>query len=745
MITILTYMKKAIKILFLILGSFVIVVSGILTYFFATTSSTKLDDNKFVNFDRKITYFDDAGSVFLTQSNGLSIVDSASIPSHTKNAFIAIEDKRFYSHNGIDVKRLMGATLKNVKSLSIKEGGSTITQQLIKNTHLSSEKTLKRKLNEIKLSLKLERKYSKDEILEKYLNTIYFGDNCYGILEASKHYFDKAPKDLSINESAILASIIKSPANYSPKRKVENCFKRKNVVLKAMYEQKFIDKFTYEKCIKEQVLTANSGEKYGYDISHFTADKISNLIENAPYSINDLKIYTTLNRSAQNILENSISDIGYDLEKSAILMDKNGQIMAYTSTCADINRQLGSALKPLAVYAPAIEKNLINSFTIISDEKTDFNGYSPSNYNDRYYGNISVKESLEKSSNTVAVKILNYLGAKTSINYLEKMNFNAMENDANLSLALGSTTKGDKLSTLTAGYSVFINGGNYNNPNAINKIVFNNKSINNKSTSKKVFSNDTAYIVCDMLKGVVQNGTAKKLSSLPFSVYAKTGTVGDKNGNSDAYCISFTKEYILGVRLSAKQGKKLDNSITGGGLPASISKTIWENLYKHKAYPTEIEMPQNVKKIMIDKIAFEENNKIVLADNLAPKRYVKEVLCKENNIPNEKSTRFSFPKMEKPKLSIENNQITIRLCVIEYYNVVIFRSLNNKNELVYDTKDNNKEVFIDASAEPDKIYDYYAVPYYMDNENKKHFGEKIYIGTIKSPRINLGDWWDLDI
>ncbi|MBQ3115618.1 MAG: transglycosylase domain-containing protein [Clostridia bacterium] len=734
-------MKKAFKIVLFILGSIFILFSGITSYFFIATSNVKLDDKKLVNLDRTITFYDDAGEVFFLQSNGQNVVDSKDIPSHTKNAFIAIEDKRFYSHSGIDMKRLVGATIKNVKSMSIKEGGSTITQQLIKNTHLSSEKTLKRKLNEIRLALKLEKKYSKDEILEKYLNTIYFGDNCYGISEASKHYFDKTPSELTVNESAILASIIKSPATYSPKRNEQKCFNRKNVVLKAMFEQGYIDKNTFEKC-KNEPLKIKDGGGYHYDISHFFIDETSKLIENSPYDNSDLKIYTSINKFAQEIVENAIENIKIDCDKSAVLINKNGKIVAYSSNCPDSPRQLGSAFKPLSVYAPAIEKDVINSFTIINDEKVDFNGYSPSNYNNRYYGDLSVKESLEKSSNTISVKILNSLGTKYSINYLQKLNFDVKDSDANLSLALGSTYNGDKLSTLTAGYGVFINGGNYIKPSAINKMVVNNRrTINITQPKTQVFSSDTAYIVADMLKGVVDNGTAKKLSSLPFSVYAKTGTVGDKNGNSDAYCISLTSEYILGVRLSAKQNKKLDNSITGGGLPTSISKEIWENIYKDN-YPKEIAMPSSVKKVLIDKISFEQDKTILLAEEIAPKRYVREVLCKEKSLPNVISTRFSSPKIEKPKLSINNKQICISLCVVEYYDVIILRENEQMEIEVYNTKNNDRTYFVDSAILPDKIYSYYAIPYFIDNHGNKRFGEKIFIETIKAPRINLDAWWD---
>ncbi len=734
-------MRKWLKILLFTLGSFVIMIVGVLTYANILTFNEKIDEKKFVNPSRAVIYYTDDGEVLSERSKGVEVVEISDIKKHTQNAFIAIEDKRFYSHNGVDKKRLVGAVVNNIKSLSFKEGASTITQQLIKNTHLSGEKTIKRKLAEIKLAKKLEKKFTKKEILEKYLNTIYFGDNCYGIASASKHYFDKNVQELTINESAILAGVIKSPQKYSPTKNVDNCIDRKNTVLKAMFNQGFISESEYKNNCALGVKTKTLSTKKLYDSTYFIDKEISNTIEKSPYFGDLVEVYTGVNIRCENILKNAVDNIDINAYKSAILMDKNGKIIAYSSNIGDVNRQMGSILKPLSVYAPAIEENVVDSFTMVSDERCNFNGYSPSNYNNRYYGKLSVKDALANSSNTVAVKILNSLTVNKSVNYLQKMNFNISNNDRALTLALGATEQGGKLSNVVASYSTFLSGGYYTSPHSVINMRLGGKVVDKNVNKRIVFSSDSAYIVADMLKETVKSGTAKKLSTLPFPVYAKTGTVGDKNGNSDAYTVSFTDKYILGVWIGAKDEEKLSNNITGGSLPTTISKNIWEEIYKSIPYPDEIEMPNTVQKINIDKISFDNDGKVVLADKIAPKRFVKEVLVKKSAMPNAVSTRFSSPKIEKPILSVKNNEIIIRLCQIEYINTRIYKACDNKIELIFDSANNNALEIIDNNLIEDKIYEYYVIPYYRDLENIEHFGERIYIGTIKTPRYNLGEYW----
>ena len=728
-------MKKAIKAILVVFLILFIIVSTLFIAFFYQTKDVKLDLNKFINFDNKIEVYDCNNSLLFTESNGKSITDGNLIQDHTKNAFIAIEDKRFYSHNGIDKKAILRALVGNIKAFSFKEGASTITQQLIKNTHLTNEKTIKRKLIELKLAKQLERQYSKDKILETYLNTIYFGDNCYGITSASKHYFNKEPKELDLNESATLAGIIKSPSNYSPYKKYDNCKKRKDLVLRQMKEQKLITQKQFDQFYQKDVVLSNYSNNN--TLLKFIIEEYSEIIQYSPYTLKNIKIYTSINKNLQESLENTFLNQN-DYLNTSVLLDKNSQIKAYYSNCANTPRQLGSVIKPIGIYAPAIEKDVINSATPILDEKTSFDGYSPSNYNDNYLGYVSAKKSLAISSNVCAVKILNYLGVDSAVEYLKKMNIETTEKDKSLCLALGCTEKGAKLTDIASSYSVFLNDGEYITPTIINKIISGNSVIfTQKSLKRKVFSSDTISIMNDMMKETVLNGTAKKLSSTNLSLYAKTGTVGNKNGNSDAYCISYDKNYILGTRISCDK-QLLDNNITGGGLPSTLSAKIWDKIYKNKNSPNYIE-ENDVLELYVDKVTYDEEHKIVLADENTPLRYKFKALFKIKNPPKETSNRFTKPFIENCKLSVNNNMISICLCLPQYYDALIFREENGHKKLVYNTLDNDRYFFKDYNLNPTKEYVYSVIPYYKNQSNQTIYGEEFFFKKIKL--LQLGDIW----
>ncbi|MBE5754335.1 MAG: hypothetical protein E7340_03260 [Clostridiales bacterium] len=727
-------MKKTLKIISFIFLSFAILSTALILILNSTTFNVKLDENKLVNSNRTIVFYDNNDKVFAEQSKGLNITTIDSIPSHTINAFIAIEDKRFYNHNGVDYKALLRATFNNLKSGSIKEGASTITQQLIKNTHLSNEKTLKRKITEIKLAKQLEKKFSKNQILETYLNTIYFGDNCYGITSAAMHYFNKTPKELDINESATLAAIVKAPTYYSPFNDLDKSIKRKNLVLSEMLKQNYITKNEFEENINKPLNLSNSATNE-YDFLYLTNNEISPYISKNPYKFGSLNIHTTLDTDLQSLLKDILNDYTTNKhEMSVIIMDKNASILAYFSTYGDNKRQIGSIIKPIGVYAPAIEENIVNSCTILCDKKEDFNGYSPSNYNDVYRNNISVKDSLCYSSNICAVKLLNSLGVKKSTDYLNKLGINLSNNDQNLALALGATEKGTKLSDITAAYCAFINKGYFSNPKCTKNII--------KQTNKRVFGEDTAYIVSDMLNGAVKYGTAKKLSFTNDNLYAKTGTVGNKNGNTDAYTISFSKNYVLGVWCGAKDGELIPNSISGGTLPAKISADIWNKIEKEKGKQNSIDMPNSVSELNIDKTIYEQDNKIILSDDNAPSRYKLKYLFKNDNLPKEQSSRFTKPKIKSYETSVIDNAIKLELCVTELCGARLYKIISGKKELIFDTKDGN--IYIDKKLKPNDINQYIIIPYYQ-TDNNIFYGKEVVLEKIKTPNLEFGDnWWDYD-
>ncbi len=736
-------MKKTLKILTVILSVILIAILGIIMFIFVTTAGINLDERKLINLDNSITFYDVYDNVITEESDDRAITDLSNLPSHVKNAFVAIEDKRFYIHKGIDYRGLARATFNNIKSFSFKEGASTISQQLIKNTHLTSEKTFRRKLIEMKLARQLEKKFTKNEILEKYLNTIYFGDSCFGITSAAKHYFDKSPENLTVNESAAFAGIIKAPSLYSPFSAPEKCNKRKNTVLKEMFTQGYIDAEEYNKCISQDLSTVNKEESGNYGYLYLVKKELGRYIEDSQLGYDKLSVHTYFDPEKQNIVEEALNKNELSCDKSCILINPYGNIMAYKSTCGEIYRQTGSAIKPIAVYGPAIERNIVDSFTIMEDEKIDFNGYSPSNYGDIYYGHISVKTALAKSSNVCAVKLLNYLGVQNSLSYLNRMDIPTGLNDNSLCIALGATEKGATLKQLSAAYTVFINEGNYNSPTCIKSISFESgRTIKTETHTKKVFGRDTVEIMNDMLGYTVTDGTAKKLSFSNISLCAKTGTVGTSAGNTDAYSVSYNPEYVLGVWLGNSNYSKMPNSVSGGTYPCMIGCNIWKNIYKSKSGPV-FPKPRNVHEIELDRISYEEEHKIEIADENTPDRYRIKVMTKSYNNMYPTSERFSTPRIEEPQISVNNNNIEIRLCLTEFYNVYIYRTYNGKKEMVFcSEKSDNKTLFTDSDVIPGETYVYTVVPYCKGKVCEKQ-GQEIILPEIKIPAINYDDnWWD---
>lgn len=687
---------------------------GGLVYYLLATASASLDPSALRPVQNNVSVYDgDGGLIAECSASGDNGAAYSDLTQNTVEAFLAAEDKRFFSHKGLDYRRMAKALWRNVTTLSFKEGASTISQQLVKNTQLSPEKTIARKLKEIKLTRQLEKRYSKEEILEMYLNTIYFGHNCYGIKSAARFYFDRDVEELTLAQAATLAGMVKSPNNYSPFKHPENCLARRDHILSVMREEGYIDESERREAAAE-ALPAEGHSRLGFAESYLSRvfSEAEEYIGANAYG--GLKIYTYLDGGLQKTLE-ELSAMS-ETDKSFCVIDNAGHgVKAFFSTIGNAPRLPASAIKPLAVYAPALEENLISPATPVLDEKTDFGGYSPRNFDGEYHGYVSARQALAKSYNVPAVKILNALGTEKAAAYLEKLGLHTERDDLSLALALGGMKKGYSLQELTQAYSAFACGGTYAPAAFVRKITDGNgKTVYERQTKeKRVFGEDTATLLNDMLAGAVTDGTARKLKSVSagYELCAKTGTGGSGAGNTDAYCISYTSHDTVGVWLGNADNAPMEK-ITGGGLPANVNAKILEYLYTD-APPADLARSADVVDCALDKTEYEQNHKLVLCDPNAPiQEKTVHDLFKKSARPREQSYRFSRPALEKISAVVQNDGICIVLCQTEYYSIVINRESCDGFTTVYCGK--CPKDFLDTDVEEGQSYLYSVTPYYNE-------------------------------
>ena len=739
-------MVKFFKISAIVLLSFLVLLLVLFSTYLIITGDAKLDSSKLMNPNQVISVLDDYGNEItdatLTGQN--KSVKISGLQKHTVDAFIASEDRTFYSHNGLNYKRMLKALYKNTVSHSFKEGASTISQQLIKNTHLSSDKTIKRKLKEIRLTKQLEKRYSKDQILEMYLNTIYFGHNSYGLQSAAEFYFDKKAESLTLSESATLVGLLTSPNNFSPFKHPDKCIKRRNTVLKAMRDCKFITQSQYLSAVDESLnarKTTESGKNANYLSAVF--DEIEENL-NVYDLAGGCTVKTFLKPEIQKVIEN----FTYKCDNAVVITSQEGGVNAYKSTIGNTKRQPGSTIKPLAVYAPAFEEKTLSPFTKILDEKVNYGGYSPENYDKKYHGYVTVTDSIKYSYNIPAVKTLNSLTLKKAEKYLTKMNLALEENEKNLSLALGGMVNGLTLKELADRYAIFQKQGIYSPSHFIKEIVTSEgKTIYKPQyTKSRVFSEGTSSLINSILLETTKSGTAKKLSHFKFDIASKTGTCGNDNGNTDAYSISYTNEYCIAVWLGDKNNKR--QNITGGVDCCEIADSVISSLYTEKQ-STSLDVTSGTETVEIDAEEYYDNNKVIVADPLSPKLNKLTIKVLKGNTPKDISTKFTSPTIQTPSISVVNGTVIIELCQTKYYDYLVKRLYNGKNEVIYDGK--WQKTISDCPKEGSYVYT--VIPYF-NNGGNKIFGKETVLPPVnlsnnhtdpqvKIPDISKKDWYNL--
>jgi len=549
------------------------------------------------------------------------------VSPYVKEAFLAIEDKKFYSHHGLHFKGIIRAVLTNFLKGKATQGGSSITQQLAKNAFLTPERTFSRKVKEAILTYQIERTYTKDEILERYLNEIYFGSGSYGIKNAADQYFRKDPKDLNIAEAALLAGIPNRPTKYDPNRSLENALHRQQIILKEMFEDGRITKEEYEEALaykfeleneenvknvpKNTSIIYNRRPKKAYNNPELTTiveNYLAEIYDDEQIYSSGLKIYTTIDLDYQKVARDTFNAYPYfknkEINGAMVTLDPfTGGIISIVGgknfkagnfdRATMARRQLGSSFKPF-VYLKALESGY-EPYSVVVNDFVAYGKWVPKNFDGRYTFNSTLVNSLNLSLNIPAVKLMD---AVTVDAFKEEMTdkIKLTSEIQNLTTALGSV---DSTPVNTAAnFSIFVNGGYIVKPNIIREIRDNQDILIYVADIEKVkaFDSVDVSVITAMLKSVVSNGTATKArvydkSGRPIQQGGKTGTTSE---HRTAWFVGITPEYVTVCYIGRDDNKPMYGKMTGGSAVAPMWARYYQTLINKGLYtPGKFEFLEN--------------------------------------------------------------------------------------------------------------------------------------------------------
>lgn len=588
-------------------------------------------------------------------------VPISQISMNLQNAYIAQEDRRFKSHTGVDWIATFRAGLALVKNRGeITQGGSTITQQVVKNTYLTQEQSFTRKIVEILLAPEIEKKYSKADIMEFYCNTNFYGNHCYGVEAASRYYFGKDASDLESYEAAVLVGISNSPTAYNPVRNPEASLKKRNDVLHSMLEVGYLSEDAYESAISQPLSIVQeegegSNENYmssyaihcaalalmkldNFEFQYIFKDKsdYDTYMENyqATYTekADDIRaggyrIYTTLDQDLQTALQSQLDNVlspytelqdngKYALQGAGVIVDNmtnsvvavvggRGTEDVYNRAYLSA-RQPGSTIKPLIDYAPAFDTGEYYPARLIDDHKW---ADGPSNSGGSYYGNVSVREALNRSLNTVAWQILTDIGVDYGLNYLGEMEFQKLtyiDNDVP-SLSIGGFTNGVRIVDMAKGYSTLANGGVYNDQTCIRRIDHEHNgelTKNLKPHSQVVYQQDSAYMLTDILKGTLTEAYGTGYGLALENGMPAAGKTGTTNSSKDTWFCGYTRYYTTAVWVGYDTPRAMPG-IYGKTYAGKIWKQVMDQIHEGKELldweqPATVEMTTDSKSGITD-------------------------------------------------------------------------------------------------------------------------------------------------
>ncbi len=710
-----TKMPKIFKVVSIIMIFILIAGVGIGggTLFGYIKNSVELNlDNFKLNFTSFVYYIDDETNQPVEMERLYSEenrvwVNIDKIPKHVQNAFVAFEDQRFWKHPGFDIKRTIQATINYILKGDSSYGASTIPQQLIKNLTGDDEVSPRRKVQEIWGAIQLSKKYSKEQILEYYLNTIFLSQGCNGVQSAANTYFGKDVNELSLAESASIAGITQYPTYYDPFQNPENNKKKQIIILDKMLELGYINNAEYEQAINEELHFAKGikqerASKQSYFVDQVIADVVKDLVEQKNYSeqlaykllyTGGLKIYSTIDPDIQNAMDNVFQDEEFfksanfptfrsdtQPEASMLIMDPyTGEIKGIVggkgektgnrtlNRATQTLRQPGSSIKPIGVYAPGFEYGYITSGTVIDDVPVTYGNWSPRNYGGDYRGLTTVRKGIELSRNIVAVKVLDMIGIDTSFDFLENLGISTLvENEKRAdgkvytdklytSLALGGLTDGVSVMEMTAAYSPFANRGIYTRPNTYTKVLDHegNVILEKERSSHIAMSEVTSFLMTKNLEGVVTQGTATSArlsNNMPAA--GKTGTTSNF---VDKWFIGYTPYYVGGVWYGFDKPTdmtRISNLYYKPNPSAVIWGAVMNEIHKNKTVKQFTE-PSGIVKVAICQDSGMLPNEYCAQDPRGSRVYTE--YFKKGTEPTEKCTVHVLEKVDKTNNLLAND------------------------------------------------------------------------------------------
>lgn len=683
---------KVLKISLLVLFIAGLVAAGFIARYVIGLSEELPDWDKTSMVGELTTVFYDSSGQPIAERHGVenrAPVSLDQVPEEVIQAFLATEDMDFYKHHGISIKAMVRSALVNLRERRFAQGASTITQMLARNALIDKEeryeKKWNRKIKEILLALQIESQYEKDEIMEMFLNTVAFGQGAYGVQAAAETFFSKDIEDLNLEESALIAGLIQRPTAYNPFRNPESATGRRSQVLLNMEVNGFIT--SAQKDIANQKPlglgpkpVGNIDGPYLYFIDH-AMEEAERILEEEGYSSDIYRsgyhIYTTMNTSAQDKVEELFSDpenfpedMGEKKVQAAMLLldHESGQIQAmmggreYVSqrgfnraTSTSMNRQPGSVIKPITVYGPALEYGSMSPATVIDDTpftiQTLQGPYEPTNYDGRYRGLVTMRHAVRSSINVPAIKVLNEIGTITGYNFARNLDFPLEEAEKhNLAIALGGTTHGNSPLELARAYGAFANQGVLVDSYSVERIEANDGSLLYEANPQKqiVMKEETAYMMTDMLRTVVQYGTGTNAKVEGWQTAGKTGTTqlplstpaekkmfSGLSGNKDAWFAGYTSQYTAAVWMGFDETDRDHylRRVYGGRYPALLFKKLLTEAHQDLD-PVAFTKPDGVVSVAVDQKSG------LLPSALTPADYVVRELFARDTIPTEVSNAW---------------------------------------------------------------------------------------------------------